>query len=441
VLAPAILDWLARRRLGRERSRGRRRVVFILLFVALTAFVIFAVERHNRQTRELIQAYEQRDRNHSVSLASSATQSNDPDLSINLALEALKVMRTPEAEEALKKALNRPERTVIYGHTGGVRSAAFSPDGTLIVTAGDDSTARVWREVGGMWIWDTSLDHPDWVSDVEFSPDGKFVVTACKDGIARIWGVGSWEEVTWLDGHQGSITDTALSPDGTLIVTAGEDRTARVWRLVNGRWETLKVLKGHTGPVQAAAFSHDGAYMVTASRDGTARIWETGTWRQVQALDAHQSVLRGAAFSPDGRMLVTAGENNLALVWRKEGGSWHATKTTLQHAESVIHANFSPDGKLLVTTSQDNNARIWDVETEGNPTYLSGHDNDVNDARFSPDGGFIVTSSDDKTARVWKVRVDPAETSGTLDELKEIARSRVQRELTRQERIQYLLRF
>jgi WD40 repeat protein len=51
-------------------------------------------------------------------------------------------------------------------HQGQVRSAAFSPDGTHLVTASDDSTARV---------WDIQLDAgtlSDWERIAERSPFG-----------------------------------------------------------------------------------------------------------------------------------------------------------------------------------------------------------------------------------------------------------------------------
>ncbi|MGH3545517.1 MAG: WD40 repeat domain-containing protein, partial [Mycobacteriales bacterium] len=41
---------------------------------------------------------------------------------------------------------------VLSGHTGGVRGVAFSPDGTLLATASDDTTTRLWNPATGAWL-------------------------------------------------------------------------------------------------------------------------------------------------------------------------------------------------------------------------------------------------------------------------------------------------
>ena len=60
---------------------------------------------------------------------------------------------------------------------------------------------------------------------------------------------------------------------------------------------------------------------------------------------------------------------------------------------------------------------------------LRGHENVVNSAAFSPDGRYIVTASDDSTARIYLAHIE---------DLMELARSRVFRDLTPEERRRYL---
>ncbi|MEO1474505.1 MAG: hypothetical protein AAFS03_11330, partial [Pseudomonadota bacterium] len=87
----------------------------------------------------------------------------------------------------------------LQGHAGTVWSAAFSPDGTRIVTASSDNTARVWRRTDdGAWAHDTLQGHEDWVRSAAFAPDGTRIVTASGDSTARVWdarylsGSGDW---------------------------------------------------------------------------------------------------------------------------------------------------------------------------------------------------------------------------------------------------------
>jgi len=62
---------------------------------------------------------------------------------------------------------------------------------------------------------------------------------------------------------------------------------------------------------------------------------------------------------------------------------------------------------------------------------LQGHTSWIYSAAYSPDGRWIVTASYDGTARVWWWGAD-------VEDLLAAARSRVTRELTCQERVQYL---
>jgi WD40 repeat protein len=69
---------------------------------------------------------------------------------------------------------------------GEVRSAAFGPDGTRVVTASWDDTAQVWDAATGKPLT-SALEHQGEVVSATFSPDGTRVVTASHDKTARVW--------------------------------------------------------------------------------------------------------------------------------------------------------------------------------------------------------------------------------------------------------------
>ena len=83
----------------------------------------------------------------------------------------------------------RPSFVALEGHQGRVFSALFSPDGTHVVTASADGTARVW-DLRGERPSFVALEGPRGrVFSASFSPDGMRVVTASEDNTARVWPV------------------------------------------------------------------------------------------------------------------------------------------------------------------------------------------------------------------------------------------------------------
>ncbi|HEX3478925.1 MAG TPA: hypothetical protein VHT91_28075 [Kofleriaceae bacterium] len=72
------------------------------------------------------------------------------------------------------------------GHNQEVNAAAFSPDGTMIVTAGADATAKLWDRATGKEIDSLAL-HGRAVECVAFSRDGTRIVTGAWDDLAAVW--------------------------------------------------------------------------------------------------------------------------------------------------------------------------------------------------------------------------------------------------------------
>ena len=288
---------------------------------------------------------------------------------------------------------------VLSGHGDVVQSAAYSPDGTRIVTASADTTARIWDARTGAQLAVLS-GHGNRVQFAAFSPDGTRIVTASADKTARIWDARTGVQLAVLFGHGDMVYSAAYSPDGTRIVTASADTTARIWDARTGA--QLAVLSGHGNRVYSAAYSPDGTRIVTASADKTVRIWDARTGAKLAALSAQGDAVLSAAYSPDGTRIVTAPADKTVRIWDARTG---AQLTVLSgHGAFVYSAAYSPDGTRIVTASFDKTARIWDARTGLQLGVLSGHGDRVYSAAYSSDGTRIVTASMDKTARIWDAR-------------------------------------
>jgi WD40 repeat protein/serine/threonine protein kinase len=286
---------------------------------------------------------------------------------------------------------------VLSGHGGLVLAAAYSPDGTRILTASADKTARIWDSHTGAQL--AVLSGGDEAEGAAYSPDGTRIVTGSINAGARIWDARTGAQLAMLPGDGVSVFTGAFSPDGSRIVICSGHTVARIWDVRSGK--ELLVLRGHADNVQSARYSPDGTRVVTASDDRTARTWDARTGAQLAVLSGHGGIVYSAAYSPDGTRIVTAADDKTVRVWDARTGTQLAVLSG--HGGFVYSAAYSPDGTRIVSASGDKTARVWDTRM-GAQLVLSGHESFLHTAAYSPDGTRIVTSSNDQTARIWDAR-------------------------------------
>jgi WD40 repeat protein len=119
----------------------------------------------------------------------------------------------------------------------GVMDFAYAPDGTTIAAAlvsGEVALVANGAEVLRV------LAHDEAVNALAFSSDGSVLVTAGDDGLIKLWNVNALAQTTsalptpliTLEGHTDVVTDLAISPDGMLLASISADNTLRLWAVV-----------------------------------------------------------------------------------------------------------------------------------------------------------------------------------------------------------------
>ncbi len=266
----------------------------------------------------------------------------------------------------------------------GSRVIDFSPIENLVATAGLDGAVKIWDSSGNE---QHQLQHEDIVYVVQFSPDGQSLASASQDGTAKLWATGSGAELARLE-HSDVVNWVEFSPTGKYVATTSRAGRARVWNAETG--EELAQFE-FSGKVSGVRFGPHEKMLVTFGNDFKTSIWDWQKGELMWEVPAYSSSYAGVVFNQGGDRMVVGGTDGLLSWWdikRKE------PLFSEQAGQYILRLISSPDGRRIATLDTNDIAQVWDIDT-GRELKRMPYAKWSTSIAISPDGKLLASGGEE----------------------------------------------
>jgi WD40 repeat protein len=292
-------------------------------------------------------------------------------------------------------------RYTYRGHTDGVTTVAWSPDGARLASGSLDTTVQVWDALTGAHPL-VYRGHRRPVNAVAWAPDGERVASASLDGTVQIWQASTGERLALQQRLAPGVTTLAWSPDGSrLAFDGGPGDTLQVVEVASGK--TLLTYQGQQGPLQAVAWSRDGQYLLASSWDRTVHVWEAASGQTRFTYVGHPGeIALSVAWAPESQRVVFGSTDHRVQVWNAVTRAHLLTYPA--HVDEVETVAWSPDSTRIASGGSfgDQTVRVWEATTGETVFTYRGHWSGIAAVAWSPQGQYLASASYDHTVQVWQ---------------------------------------
>jgi RNA polymerase sigma factor (sigma-70 family) len=293
--------------------------------------------------------------------------------------------RTDRDEGHLPEAAVRRFGSARFRHGAAIRASALSPDGKVLVTAGQRSVI-VWDLATRKPLRRFPFDNgsPFTTAGLTFSPDGTRLGYVRGSFFACVWDLRTGKELRRFERRLGdrlgqfSSFTCHFAKEGREFVVVSE-KAIETWDLQSGELTTSVPKKGQVGP-----FSPDGRTYLAI--DGKAVLFrcdartgdEVAGWKAAARYDGLED---GLAFSPDGKILAVVDGQKEVQLREATGGKILHSFPLPQSAEHTFNGQklweyrvaFSSDGKTLLLGTRGGIIHRWDCASGKELPPLSRH--------------------------------------------------------------------
>lgn len=315
------------------------------------------------------------------------------------------------AAKAVEAIFNQAKADLAPADAKPVKTATFI--GSMIATAGDDGTIRLWSGLNGKPLEELQ-GHKAPVGLLAAGPNN-LLVGASDDKAVIAWDANpAWKLIATLGPPPENVLDLAksqfisrvlslaFSPDGKLLATGGGE-PSRSGELILWNVETKAIVRNiveaHSDTVFGIEFSRDGKYLVSGAADKFVKQFEVETGKLVRSYEGHTHHVLGVSWKGDGSRIASSGADNAIKIWNVETGEQH--RTIQNYSKQVTSIHFIGATDNIISSGGDKTVKMHRANDGGNYRNFAGMPDFVYSVACTRDEAIVVAGGEDGVFRVW----------------------------------------
>ncbi|WP_414570199.1 WD40 repeat domain-containing protein [Nostoc sp. CCY 9925] len=320
-----------------------------------------------------------------------------------------------------------------------IETLSFSLDGTLIATAEQGGTVRLWdisskeRETIIKERKIIIKDRQGGIKGVNFSPGCvnlssgcvNLIATAGKDGTVMFWNFDGKPQLSTLKFKEKeerninfiSEPNVNFSPDGEFVAITGNTEIIQFWKLEdlqNNKTDDYS-LKAHNHRVSSLIFSpevDDKYYLATGGggKEKTVRLWDLSKLKKEPYFkeEGLKIIGIGQAYDKRQRLLIFKKDGSVKLLKLDDSKVLIHLQDKLGKDIKAKSVDISPDKKKIITVDDNNIVQLWDFSGNLHKTISLQTNRKVKNIILGSDAysqdqveDYFVIIEDDSNASIW----------------------------------------
>lgn len=408
-----------------------------------------------------------------VDAAEAALAAGDRELALALAWVAKDAMDTPKrAYRVLRRATARSSSAMLKSDS----MPRFQPGGAQFALIADGGLSLRIYESANWSLKAEASDHEAPISQLAYSPDGSLLVSASLDGEILLRAADSGAVRIRLAGHEGAITALAFDPSGDRLYSAGREPALAAWDLASGdalavyspdeseapaiaellatadgdriiswatvdgkpvmtQWaaDTLEPASAeaelvYRGVDAAGLYGYSGGNSLPAypgdPNTGDLVIWDLASGGEITRLNNGFNWSLGDLTAPSDDLLFISFHEDAALVGVTSGdGGQRAVLVSLADGSVIRQFEKEPaadlasaafvDSQTILSRTRDERVILWSLADGGVIREVVSAGPDLMEIGFNPAANTIIGWEDDGRAYLWRM----SDSSGEAGEI------------------------